>query len=82
MDGYTIIASAGTYAEHVVLSKAVTLEGANDGVDGAGARGPETVITGGVKIGADGVTVNGVEISGSYDTTGTPDITFRPISAC
>jgi len=39
-DGFTIIASAGTYAEHVVLSKAVTLEGANGGVDGAGARGP------------------------------------------
>jgi serralysin len=74
--GYTIVASAGTYAEHVVLSKAVTLAGANAGVDGnAEARGAETVITGGVKIGASGVTVDGVEISGSYDTTGTPDIT-------
>ena len=76
--GSIIIASAGTYAEHVVLSKAVTLEGANDGIDGAEARGPETVITGGVKIAADGVTVDGVEISGSYDTSGTPDITSPP----
>jgi pectin methylesterase-like acyl-CoA thioesterase len=32
--GYTIVASAGTFAEHVVLSKAVTLAGANAGVDG------------------------------------------------
>ncbi len=77
-DGYTITTSAGTYAEHVVLSKAVTLQGANADVDGAEARGPETIITGGVKIGADGVTVNGVEISGSYDTSGTPDITSPP----
>jgi hypothetical protein len=76
--GSILIASAGTYAEHVVLSKAVTLSGANDGVDGAEARGPETVITGGVKIAADGVTVDGVEISGSYDTSGTPDLTSPP----
>ena len=80
--GSIIIASAGTYAEHVVISKAVTLVGANDGVDGAEARGPETVITGGVKIAANGVTVDGVEISGSYDTSGTPDATvsapYRP----
>ncbi len=34
-DGYTITASAGTYAEHVVLSKAVILQGANADVDGA-----------------------------------------------
>ena len=76
--GSIIIASAGTYAEHVVISKAVTLVGANDGVDGAEARGPETVITGGVKVAANGVTVGGVEISGSYDTAGTPDITVPP----
>ena len=76
--GSIIIASAGTYAEHVVISKAVTLVGANDGVDGAEARGPETVITGGVKVAANGVTVGGVEISGSYDTSGTPDATVPP----
>jgi Ca2+-binding RTX toxin-like protein len=52
--------------------------GANDGVDGAEARGPETVITGGVKIAANGVTVGGVEISGSYDTSSTPDATVPP----
>ena len=75
--GDTIEIAAGTYDEHVVIDKAVTLLGANAGVDGAdGGRGPETVITGGVKIQAGGpVTVDGVEISGSYDTFGTPDIT-------
>ncbi len=75
--GDTIEVAAGTYDEHVVIDKAVTLLGANAGVDGAdGGRGPETVITGGVKIQAGGpVTVDGVEISGSYDTFGTPDIT-------
>ncbi len=77
-DGYTIVVSAGTYAEHVVLSKSVTLSGANDGVDGAEARGAETVITGGVKIAADGVSVDGVQISGSYDTSSTPDATVPP----
>ena len=73
--GDTIRIAAGTYSEHVDVNKDVTLEGANHGIAGNGARGAETVITGGMKISADGASVDGVAISGSYDTFGTPDIT-------
>ena len=73
--GDIIRIAAGTYSEHVDVNKDVTLEGANHGIAGNGARGAETVITGGMKISADGASVDGVAISGSYDTFGTPDIT-------
>ena len=73
--GDIIRIAAGTYSEHVDVNKDVTLEGANHGIAGNGARGAETVITGGMKISATGASVDGVAISGSYDTFGTPDIT-------
>ena len=73
--GDTIQIAAGTYNEHVDVNKDVTLQGANAGIAGSAARGAEFVITGGMKISADGATVDGVAISGSYDTAGTPDIT-------
>ena len=73
--GDLIRITAGTYNEHVDVNKNVTLEGANHGIAGNGVRGPESVITGGVKISAAGAIVDGVAISGSYDTAGTPDIT-------
>ena len=73
--GDIIRIAAGTYSEHVDVNKDVTLEGANHGIAGNGARGAETVITGGVKVSATGASVDGVAISGSYDTIGTPDIT-------
>ena len=76
--GDTIRITAGTYSGHVDVNKDVTLEGANHGIAGNGVRGAETVITGGMKISADGASVDGVAISGSYDTTGTPDITSPP----
>jgi Ca2+-binding RTX toxin-like protein len=76
--GDTIDVAAGTYNEHVDINKAVTLDGANFGLDGDGARGAESVITGGMKISADGATLDGVEISGSYSTLNTPDITSPP----
>src|SRR6185295_7698258 len=80
VDGDTIRVAAGTYSDHLDVNKDVTILGANAGIDGAdsGDRGPETVITGGMKISDSGVTVDGVEISGSYDTTATPDIASPP----
>ena len=72
------MASAGFYNEHVVLTHGVTLQGANAGIDGADeARGPETVILGGVEVRGDGVTVDGVQIRGSFDTAMTPSIAFN-----
>ncbi len=73
--GDTISVGAGTFNEHVVVNKTVTIDGANAGIDGNGGRGPETIITGGVKVSAAGSTIDGVTISGSYDTAGTADIT-------
>ena len=67
--GDTIRIAAGTYNEHVDVNKDVTLEGANHGIAGNGARGAETVITDGVKVSAAGATIDGVEISGSYDAS-------------
>jgi hemolysin type calcium-binding protein len=79
--GDTIRIAAGTYNEHVDVNKDVTLEGANHGIAGNGARGAESVITGGMKISAAGATVDGVAISGSYnsnvvDGTDTPNGLF------
>ena len=51
--GDIIRIAAGTYSEHVDVNKDVTLEGANHGIAGNGARGAETVITGGMKVSAD-----------------------------
>jgi pectin methylesterase-like acyl-CoA thioesterase len=76
--GDTVLVAPGTYSEHVDLNKAVTIDGANFGLDGHGARGAESIITGGMKISADGATVDGVEISGSYSTLNTSDITSPP----
>ena len=51
--------------------KDVTIQGANAGKTGSdNTRGPETIITDGVKISADGVALDGLQISGSYDITG------------
>ena len=66
--GDTIVASAGTYSEHLNIDKAVTIEGANFGNDGRTVRLAETDLTGGVTISADGVTLDGVRVDGSYDS--------------
>ncbi len=68
LDGYTIFVSAGTYAEDVNVTKGVTIQGANDGTPGTDpGRITETSIDS-LTISADGVTVDGVEITG--DTAG------------
>ncbi|MDB5432933.1 MAG: type secretion C-terminal target domain, partial [Caulobacter sp.] len=60
-DGDVIHLEAGTYAGAVNVNKAVTIEGANHGVDGAGVRGAESVISGAVTVSA-AATLDGVEI--------------------
>ena len=69
-DGGSVLVAAGTYVENVTVDKQLTILGANAGVtahDGAGlnaARGPEAVVTGGFRVDADGVTIDGFEVAG------------------
>jgi hypothetical protein len=61
--GDTIHVEAGTYAETVVVDKALTLVGPNDGVHPEyDTRGPEAVVTG-FRLAADGVTITGFRIA-------------------
>jgi parallel beta-helix repeat protein len=70
----TINVAAGTYAEHVTVNRAVTINGANVGIAGNGVRVPESVITGdaigALQITADGVTINGFKIMGGTNALG------------
>lgn len=71
--GDTLVLSAGTFSEATVdVNKALTFEGANAGVDATngGHTGAESIITNGMIIAAAGVTVDGVEFSGT-DTSST-----------
>jgi len=69
--GDTIMVAAGEYNETVTVDIDVTILGANHGVAGNGERGDESVVTGGFLITADGVSVDGFEITG-----GVPEILF------
>ncbi|MEA2879412.1 MAG: large repetitive protein [Hyphomicrobiales bacterium] len=68
-DGYTIRLAAGAYSEFVDVTKDVTIAGANSGTSGAGIRGAESVLTGGVRVSHSGATIDGVKIAGIYDTS-------------
>src|SRR6185436_18916361 len=63
-DGFRIVALAGTFNENLTVDKDVTIEGANDGIAGTGARGPETII--------DGVTIDGVTVLDAITGPGAP----------
>jgi VCBS repeat-containing protein len=60
-NGDTILVAAGDYAGDVLVDKAVTILGANSGVDGAGARGAESRVIGAITVTA-GATLDGLEI--------------------
>jgi hypothetical protein len=70
----TIIVAAGVYPEHVTVNRAVIINGANAGIAGNAARGPESIIsgdaTGALQITADGVTINGFQISSPSNALG------------
>ncbi|MCC5983376.1 MAG: right-handed parallel beta-helix repeat-containing protein [Rhodobacteraceae bacterium] len=61
--GDTIVVSEGTYAEHVTVNKSVTIVGANEGNDAGGARDPESVIDGWVRVTADDVVLDGLQLT-------------------
>jgi parallel beta-helix repeat protein len=64
--GGEVYVASGTYAENVAISRAMTLQGANADVP-CGSRGAESIIAPAsglpVSITADGVTLNGFEIT-------------------
>ena len=68
--GDTVVVGAGTYTENLTIDKAITLLGAQAGeaASGTARDGGESVINGGgnfaVTINADGVTIDGFEITG------------------
>ena len=70
---YRIEVAAGTYAENLNVNKDITIEGPNAGIAGTGIRGPEAIVNGLVSIVADGVTLNGLTITGAplFGITGT-----------
>ncbi len=69
-EGDTILVTAGTYSESLLINGIdnLTILGANYEVAGNDARGAESVITGGVRINsnATGVTFSGFEVTGNY----------------
>ncbi|MFG0253535.1 MAG: right-handed parallel beta-helix repeat-containing protein, partial [Rhodopirellula sp. JB053] len=63
--GGTINLAAGTYSEHLLINKPVTLLGPNAVIDGAsGSRVDEAILTGVVRVEADGVIIKGLTIDG------------------
>ena len=68
--GGTITVPAGTYLEHVVVDKSLTLQGANMGVVGNSTRGPESVVDGGNTSSPFQITANDVTIDGFTITNG------------
>ncbi|MGN6726332.1 MAG: NPCBM/NEW2 domain-containing protein [Tepidisphaeraceae bacterium] len=81
--GATITVDAGTYAEKVVISKSLTLQGAQAGVDAPGrvnGGGSESVVSGAVSSGvhscgfyvtASNVTIDGFTVQGETDSSDT-----------
>jgi Ca2+-binding RTX toxin-like protein len=73
-DGDTINLAAGTYTGDYNVNHGVTINGAKAGVAGDGAGrgfgGSESILSGAITISAAGVTVDGVEITGSSNFGG------------
>jgi parallel beta-helix repeat protein len=74
--GDTLLADPGTYAEHVTINKALTLEGAQQGVDARTRRGAESVVDGGgyapFYITASDVTIDGFTVQGASNGSAFP----------
>lgn len=67
--GNTVIVAAGTYAEHVSITKSLTVKGANTGTAGNGSRTAESIVDGTgtgtpFAITANSVTIDGFKVQG------------------
>ncbi|NTU64057.1 MAG: DUF1565 domain-containing protein, partial [Chloroflexi bacterium] len=65
--GDSITVAAGTYNENVAVNKAVTVRGANAGIDARSTRGAESIVNGGatsapIGMGASGAIVDGFRL--------------------
>ncbi|VIO77545.1 hypothetical protein [Bradyrhizobium ivorense] len=70
--GDTIYVPGGlTLTGDVTVNKQVTIVGAQHGVAGADHTGAESVINGGLYITADGVVIDGIEVTGAVQAGGT-----------
>ncbi|MBS1770192.1 MAG: right-handed parallel beta-helix repeat-containing protein, partial [Acidobacteria bacterium] len=83
LNGYEIHVAAGTYAENVNVNKGVTLRGANANT-ACGSRGTESIIAPAtglpVNVAADGVTINGFEITAPSNRNGIQGGTWNNLS--
>jgi hypothetical protein len=73
--GDTITVAAGTFNENVMIDKALSLFGANAGIDARNPRGTETIVSGGgvsapIGIGASSVVVDGFKIMAGQNGLG------------
>jgi hypothetical protein len=71
-----IRADSGTYNEHVTINKALTLEGAQSGVDARTRSGPESIVDGGgyapFYVTASDVTIDGFTVQGASNGSAFP----------
>ena len=62
---YRVWVGAGTYNENPNVNKDITIEGPNAGIPGTGVRGAEAIVNGLFSILADGVTIDGLTVTGA-----------------
>ncbi|MFN0120012.1 MAG: hypothetical protein ACKV2V_05875, partial [Blastocatellia bacterium] len=69
--GDTIVVAAGGYVGPVNVNKSLTIGGANSGVAGTAARGPESILSGGgFTISASNVVINGFTVQNEVNGAG------------
>jgi len=69
--GDTIAVDAGTFVEEITVDKALTIEGANTGIDAVnGTRTAESTVVGRILVGSNDVVIDGITLSNPAGTVG------------